>query len=182
MWNNRSRIGWRGWFLPVLILAGLTLALAACDASAGSTAPAPADDAARPIEDQLQKAFGALPDEMANQDFSGFEQYTATTAQGADKEGLNQVFAWVQEVRQKGDAPADTSEYKLNELRVSNIETQGSDATAHVYIDMSKIADGDVVNAAFIVEQDIALVQVDGQWLISGADVAQITDVLATPS
>ncbi|MEZ4664017.1 MAG: hypothetical protein R2911_41315 [Caldilineaceae bacterium] len=181
MWNNKERIRGRHWRLSVLILAGLMLTLAGCGASAVSVNPAPADDATRPIEDQLRKAFGTLPDEMANQDFTSFNQYVATAEQGADEEGLNQIFTWIQDVRQKGDAPADSSVYKLNELQISNIETRGNDATAHVYIDMSKIADGDTVNAAFVVEQDIALVQVEGRWLISGADPAQIKDLLAAP-
>ncbi|MEZ4705606.1 MAG: hypothetical protein R3A44_00285 [Caldilineaceae bacterium] len=181
MWNNKIRMGWRHWFLPVLVVAGLALIMAACDASAISVNPAPADDATRPIEDQLRKAFGTLPDEMANQDFTSFNQYIATAEQGADEEGLNQIFTWIQDVRQRGDAPADSSVYKLNELRISNIETRGNDATAHVYIDMSKIADGDTVNAAFVVEENIALAQIDGRWLIIGADPAQITDVMATP-
>ena len=169
------------WLLPLLLLVGMILPLAACDANETASTATQTDDVTRPIADQLQNAFNVLPDGIANQDFGEFERYFATAEQGADEDGINEIYTWIQELRAAGIAPAETSEYKLNEFHVTNIKASGSDATAHISLTMSKIADGNNADAALAVEQDIALVQVNGQWLISGADKAQITDQTKAP-
>ncbi|MEZ4680276.1 MAG: hypothetical protein R2932_39260 [Caldilineaceae bacterium] len=172
--------GWRAVRLALFVLL-LLCAITACRVTAPAASPLQTQDDVRPIEDRLQQAFALIPEEIANQDFSGFQQYVATPAQGADANGLNEIYTWLQAIRLKGNAPAATATYKLNELRITNVQTRGYDATAHVSIDISKLANGNEPDAAVTVEQNIALVQVNGQWLINGADQAQITDLLTPP-
>ncbi|MEZ4865219.1 MAG: hypothetical protein R3C14_28135 [Caldilineaceae bacterium] len=168
-------------YLPLCVLIVLAWVGASCTPIQPTSNTVAPEDAVRAIEDRLQKAFATLPPAMATQDFTTFNQYVATKEQSADEQGLNNIYSWLQDVRLKGTAPAATSEYKLNELRITNLQMRGNDATAHVYLDMTKVANGDQANAAFTVDQDIALVLVNGQWLISGADQAKITDKLKAP-
>lgn len=167
--------------LSSLMLFSLLGLLASCQPIKSPPAPSQSEDIARPIEDLLQKAFATLPGEMANQDFVGFQHYFATSDQGADVDGINEIYKWIQELRSAGTAPAETAEYKLNQLNLSNVRARSKDATAHVSINMSKVEFGDTPNAEIRVEQDIALVQVNGQWLISGADQAKVTNLLKAP-
>ncbi len=84
----------------------------------------------------------------------------------------------LQDIRLKGTAPADTSTFDLNALAVSEVETQDTQASAHVHLEMNKVAANGEVDASFVVDQDVALVQVGDQWLISGADAPKIQDKL----
>ncbi|MCB0064233.1 MAG: hypothetical protein KDE19_19050, partial [Caldilineaceae bacterium] len=127
------------------------------------------------------QAFNALPDSMATQDFTAFQQYFATPEQGADENGINEIYTWIQDLRATGNAPAATAEYKLNELHITNVQARANDATAHIALEMAKFVDGDNPNAAIKVEENIALVQVNGHWLISGADKAKVTNQLKAP-
>ena len=172
---------WRKGVLTLVVVLGLTVLSAACAPLAAPTPSPQTDDTVRPIEDQLQQAFALLPDEIAHQDFTGFAQYFATPDQGADQNGIDEIYTWIQTLRSAGAASGTTATYKLNELHITNVQVKGNDATAHVALDMSKIADGNDPNAAIAVEQDIALVQVERHWLISGADQAKVTNLTQAP-
>lgn len=166
MRGNRSSK--RALFWVAVALAAL-LALAACNTT---------DDVDSAVTDTLKSAFQTVPDALFNHDLSAFKVYVATPEQGADAQGLQNLYQWLEDFQSAGTLPEEEVHYDLTTLAVQNIQSQGQSATAHIHAELSKIGAGDQADVAIAVDQNIALQKTSaGKWLIVGADQAQVKDL-----
>lgn len=160
--SNRIDIRWR-------LVAPLLLALAfivGCGDLPGSP------------ENVVQSAAQAFAEGYNSRDLAQFETYFATPDEGGDAAGLANTKALAEQLLAR--ALADTTfEFRSLDVSAQEIDQANREATVHYRAEISILQNEEPMYAA-TVEQDVALVQVNGRWLIAGGDEPDVKTTLDT--
>lgn len=129
-------------------------------------APASPADVVRQAEKAMVEGYNA-------RDLSKFDQYFATPNQGADPNGLALTQAPVHDLMDQA-GPKDLLDVLSFDVTNEQVDETHKEATVHYRAEAS-IKAGDFPTQSNVVEQDVALMKVNGRWLISGGDKARLS-------
>jgi hypothetical protein len=149
-------------------LAVVAMLLAAC--SQGEDSP----------RDVVRAASQAFVEGYNGRDLSQFDSLFASPAEGGDSLGLEQTKNAAHKLVDAAQAD-ETFETRSFEILWQKVDEPHKLATVHYRAEVSLVRSGVAVYAA-TVEQDVALMWVNGTWLIAGGDPPQITPTLVEPT
>lgn len=129
-------------------------------------------------ENVVQSAAQAFAVAYNNRNLTQFEDYFATPDEGADAAGLAQTKAHAEHLLARA-LENTTFEFRSFDTSMPQIDLINRQATVHYRAEISILQNEEPIYAA-TVEQDVALVQVNGRWLIAGGDDPQVTTTLDT--
>lgn len=129
-------------------------------------------------ENVVQSAAQAFAAGYNNRDLTQFESYFATPDEGGDAAGLAQTKAHAEQLLARA-LENSTFEFRSFDTAMTQIDLVNRQATVHYRAEISIRQNEEPIYAA-TVEQDVALVQVNGRWLIAGGDDPQVTTTLDT--
>ncbi len=153
--------------IPLIFLL-LSLVLASCGGS--DDAGQAADDAGQAaVEDAVRGAANAFVEGFNNRDLNQFDTYFAPpNDQYGTAETLDAAYQFMDTA-----APGDT--FQLDKLEIKNVQvdTKREEATVSYYAEVSTWENGTATFTA-VVTQDVSLTKINGQWLITGGDPANV--------
>ncbi|MCB9453028.1 MAG: hypothetical protein H6672_16450 [Anaerolineaceae bacterium] len=164
-----SSIRHLGYLRLAALLLVVLVAISACQSTPTAEASPPGDT--------VQQAINAFVEGFNNQSLTDFDTYFATLDQGADADGLLQTQEAAHALLHITVGSDTVVEVHSFEITGTKIDNQNHQAVVHYKADISIVYNSDLSDFAGIVEQDVALQQVDGKWLITGGDQPQITPV-----
>lgn len=131
-------------------------------------------------EDVVRAASRAFIEGYNGRDLSQFDSFFASPAQGGDSLGLEQTQNAAHRLADAAQAD-ETFETRSFEILWQNVDETQNLATVHYRAEVSLVR-SDVAVYAATVEQDVALMRVNGRWLITGGDPPQMTPTLVEPT
>jgi hypothetical protein len=161
IWSQRSiphRL-----FLALLLAAAAWL-LVACSGSEGR------------VRRSVESAAAAVEEGLNQGDRSKVEPFFATEAEGANAAGLADTWGALQTFAE-GLTPSDRVQVHSFEITEVEVHEGGDLARAGYRLHLSVIRSSQVV-FGFVATQNLALTRSDGQWRISGGDVAELSEVV----
>lgn len=169
-------------FRVAIIAVCAALLLSGCGTKADMNASSSDAPVTQSPSDVVQAAAQAFADGFNNDDLTQFNTFFATSAQGADQIGLNETQVGGQTAltqAQSGD------QFQLQDFQIlsEDIGQNRTEATVHYRAVVSIVRNQTESVFAATVEQNVGLIEVNNQWLISGGDTPQITATISgTPS
>ncbi|MCA9908494.1 MAG: hypothetical protein KC519_07580 [Anaerolineae bacterium] len=126
----------------------------------------------------MQAAVQAYVEGFNNRELTSFHAFFATTAQGADAAGLAQTLDAANQALNDSQA-GDQFQLQNFQITSQRIDEQNNAAVVHYLASVAIVRNETDAVFAATVEQDVALILVDNQWLISGGDAPQITPTVS---
>lgn len=150
--------------LTFLLTASAWLLLA-CGAGSEAGVRKTVEDAAQAVEAGLNQG-----------DLSRVQSFFATEAEGANAAGLAYTWGALQEFT-GGLTTSDRVQFHSFRVESIDVHEDGNLARAGYRLHLSIVRNGQVA-FGFVATQNLALARMNGEWLISGGDQVQLSEVL----
>jgi ketosteroid isomerase-like protein len=152
------------WILLSMLLVAVVGLLTACGGAEAN------------VRRTIEKAAASIEDGLNQGDLAQVQTFFATEAEGANPEGLTHTWQALQTFAQ-GLTNSTRVQVHSFEVQEVALHEQGNLARATYRLHLSVLRDGQVV-FGFVATQNLALMRTGGQWLISGGDQAQLSEVV----
>lgn len=152
------------WIFLTLLLIAVAGLLAACGGAEAN------------VRKTIEEAAASVEDGLNQRDLARVQSFFATETEGANAEGLTHTWQALQNFSQ---GLTNSTRVQLHSFEVQEVAVheQGNLARATYRLHLSVLRDGQVI-FGFVATQNLALTRIGGQWLISGGDQAQLSEIV----